>query len=213
MKSHCTALLLATVLILSACQGGSGNADNPVTAAVKAASDGIDEAQKGMDQAKEELEKERAKLNTQNLSLNRDDAHKDLPKAEITPQGELLIDGKAVAATPEQKQLVLAYRGQMLGVISAGIAVGIEGAKIGMDAAGAALKGLISNKSEDEIGKEVEAKAKARLQPEVEKLCARLPGLYAAQQSLADKMPEFRPYATMDKDDIDDCKDGGDWEP
>jgi hypothetical protein len=211
MKSHCTALLLATALVLSACQGGSGGSGSPVTEAVNAAREGIDEAQKGMDEAKKEIEKSRIELSAKNLTLNQDEVRKGLPKAEITPEGELLIEGKAVPATPEQKQLVLAYRGELLGVITAGMAVGIEGAKIGMDAAGAALKGLVSSKSSDEIGKEVEAAAKTRLQPQVEKLCARLPALYGAQQALADKLPEFRPYATMDQADIEDCKDDSDW--
>ncbi|MET0288744.1 MAG: hypothetical protein ABW178_03880 [Pseudoxanthomonas sp.] len=212
MKTHHATLLLALALTISACQPSSTGSSNPVSQAMDEARKGIDEAQKGMQEAQSEIEKARVKLSSENLSLNQGKALKALPKAEITPQGDLLIEGKVVEATAEQKQLVLAYRGELLGVITEGMAIGIEGAKLGMDAAGAALKGLISNTPSDEIGKQVEKSAKERLKPQVEKLCARLPSLHIAQQALADKMPEFRPYATMDQADVDDCKDGGDWE-
>ena len=39
------------------------------------------------------------------------------------------------------------------------------------------------------------------------KLCGRLPDMMASQQKLAAALPEFRPYATMTQDDIDDCFD------
>ena len=37
------------------------------------------------------------------------------------------------------------------------------------------------------------------------KLCQRMPDLLSAQQKLATAMPEFRPYATMQQKDVDDC--------
>ncbi|MCA1714873.1 MAG: hypothetical protein LC715_07125, partial [Gammaproteobacteria bacterium] len=44
------------------------------------------------------------------------------------------------------------------------------------------------------------------------RLCQRLPGLLATQQALAASLAAFRPYATMDQSDVDDCLDeSGDW--
>jgi hypothetical protein len=69
---------------------------------------------------------------------------------------------------------------------------------------GEAFKGILSGKSEQEIEKSVEAEA-AGIKQAAAKLCARLPGLLASQQGLAATLPEFRPYATMTQEDIDDC--------
>ena len=68
-----------------------------------------------------ELADARRKLETDNLELGdnlhfsksgkrRADDDKVLPKAEITPQGDFLIDGPAIAMTAEQREAALAYR-------------------------------------------------------------------------------------------------------
>src|SRR5690606_26212523 len=61
-----------------------------------------------------------------------------LPRAEITPDGELLVDGKAVPATAEQRALVLDHRRHLEGIALAGMAIGVQGA----DVAGTALTGI-----------------------------------------------------------------------
>ncbi len=199
------AAIAATLLILAACQPSNGNG---------AIAQGIDEAQKGLQQAskevenaKEEISEAQRKLATENMSLN--GKNHGAPKGEISPAGELLIDGKPVAMTPEQKTLGKAYRTQLQGVASDGIAIGMAGAKLGIDAAAGALKSLIGGQSADEVGKQAEAAAKEKIQPQVERLCARLPEVLAAQQAWAAAQPEFRPYATMEQSDVDDCMDKG----
>lgn len=205
---------LLGALLLVACQPAQ---DKGTSAPTGIAAKAMDEAQKGLGQASKELQQARteidaarAKLATENISLNRNDKQ-NLPKAEITPSGELLIEGKAVATTPEQKTLVLAYRAQLLEVVGDGMAIGMEGASIGIDAAAMALKGVLAGQSGDEIGKQVGSEAKAKLKPKVEQLCARMPGLFAAQQALSAKLPAFTPYATMDQADVDDCMNNTDW--
>lgn len=199
------AAFVATLLGLAACQPSTGNG---------AIAQGIDQAQKGLQKASKEMENARQeiaeaqhKLDTENMSLG--DSRPGLPKAEVTPAGELFIDGKPVAMTPAQKALGLAYRTQLQGVASDGIAIGMEGARLGIDAAAAALKGLISGDGGQAAGKQAEAIARERIQPQVARLCARLPALLQAQQAWAAAQPEFRPYATMDQSDVDDCKDKG----
>ena len=109
---------------------------------------------------------------------------------------------------------MLAYRGELLGVVGDGMAIGMEGARLGIDAAASALKGVLAGQDGDQIGKQVGEQAKAKIQPMVAQLCTRLPGLLSAQQALSAALPEFAPYATMDQADVDDCGDAngdGNW--
>ena len=210
-------LPLVAALTLMACQPAQDKNDNaPTGIAAKA----MDEARKGLGEASQELQKAqseidaaRKKLATENLTLNRNE-NQQLPKAEITPAGDLLIEGKAVATTPEQKEKVLAYRGAMITVVGDGMAIGMEGARVGIDAAASALKGMLSGQSGDEIGKQAGEQAEAKIKPLVAQLCTRMPGLLSAQQALSAAVPEFSPYATMDQSDVDDCGDAngdGNW--
>lgn len=138
-----------------------------------------------------------------NRSKPRDAAGNPLPRAEISPQGDLLVDGTAVAVTPAQRQMLLDYRGHILDVAGVGMTLGAKGADLGMQAAGGAIKGIFTGQM-DEFEKRIEAEA-AVIEAEALKLCDRLPALLASQQALAASLPEFRPYATMTQDDIDDC--------
>nr|WP_298153067.1 hypothetical protein [uncultured Pseudoxanthomonas sp.] len=208
-------LVVVGMLALAACQPTDKNPapTGVVAKAMDEAAKGLGEASQEMDKAREEIATARDRLARENISLNRNEKQ-HLPKAEITPAGDLLIEGKAVATTPEQKALVLAYRGELLGVVGDGMAIGMEGARVGIDAAASALKGVLAGQDGDEIGKQVGEQAKAKIQPMVAQLCTRLPGLLSAQQALSAALPEFAPYATMDQADVDDCGDAngdGNW--
>lgn len=208
-------LLVVGVLALAGCQPADKD-NTPVGVAAKAmdeVANGLGEASKEMEKAREEIATARDRLARENLSLNRDEKQ-NLPKAEITPTGELLIEGKPVSTTAEQKALVLAYRGELLGVVGDGMAIGMEGARVGIDAAASALKGMLSGQSGDEIGQQAGEMAKEKIKPLVAQLCTRMPGLLSAQQALSTAVPEFAPYATMDQSDVDDCGDAngdGNW--
>ena len=128
-----------------------------------------------------------------------------LPKAEISPQGDLLIEGKPVAIDATQRRQLLAYRGQILGIVETGMVIGSQGA----DLAGKALGGVAGAIFGGEQGqaafeKRMEAEGK-KIEAEALKLCKQLPALLASQQALAGTLPAFKPYATMTQADIDDC--------
>ena len=204
---HIRPLIFAAALAsLAACHrtpapDASKTASGPQTALGKVAA-------KGIEQARKELQAKNLTLNGNGgITVNghryggRGDS--SLPKAEITPQGDLLIDGKTVVITPEQRQQLLDYRSHLLGVAEAGMNVGLKGA----DLAGKALTeslGSILTGDTDEIEKKIEAEAE-NLKADAMRICAQLPPMLAAQNQLATSLPEFKPYATMTQDDVDEC--------
>lgn len=189
---------VALALILSAPLLGCGSdapqdpaADEPKTIIGQAVKQATDEARK-------EIVKE-------NFSFSVD----GLPKAEITPQGDLLIGGTSVATTPEQKALVSAYREELTAIAHAGIGIGVQGADLAGKAVTEAIKGVFSG-NPDQIEQRIEKEAEG-IKGAAKKLCDRLPALKAAQDKLAAAVPEFKPYAHMDDSDVKDCHvDAGD---
>lgn len=140
-------------------------------------------------------------LRTKNITVSHED---NLPKAEITPEGDLLIDGKKIPANPQQHALLLQYRADVLAIAEAGMEIGAQGAGLATKAVGEAFKGIFSGKSEQDIEKAVEAEA-GKIKASAAKLCERLPSMMQSQRKLAAALPEFAPYASMDQSDIDDC--------
>ena len=183
-------LAIAVTAALAGCNAGRDEAGQQATTIEKNVETNVRSA---MDEA-------RRKLETENISLNATGA----PEAAITPKGDLLIDGKPVPVTQEQRMLLLDYRAQLAGVASAGMDVGVQGAQLAAKAVGEALRGVFSG-NPDQIEKRVEAQAEPIRQAAL-KLCDRLPDLYASQQKLAASLPAFAPYAKMDQTDIDECR-------
>ncbi|CAM5275637.1 hypothetical protein [Rhodanobacter lindaniclasticus] len=208
------ALALAMLLPLAAC-GQSDHADSQPTSSATTAQATPNAGDKAPDswvarRVDDAMQKARQELATRNIDVDTIHVGGSLRSggtestAQITPQGDLLIDGKKVVATPEQHTMLLAYRQQIIGIAEAGMAIGTQGADLGMQAAKAALSGVFSGKSDAEIEAAVKPQAE-RIQAAALALCKRLPDLRAAQQELATAMPAFKPYATMEQKDIDDC--------
>jgi hypothetical protein len=209
------ALALTLLLPLAACgqskQADSqpGVADN-ATQAIKDADEktspsGISgEIQKAMQEAKQELATKNIDVDSVHIGKGQSKDKDSRSKAQITPQGELLIDGKMVTATPAQHALLLDYRKQVVGIAEAGIDIGERGADLGVNAAKEALWGALLGKSDKDIETAIKPQTD-KIEAAAAKLCLRLPDLLSTQQKLAAVMPEFRPYATMQQKDVDDC--------
>lgn len=136
------------------------------------------------------LDEARQKLHTENLTLGSAELG---TKAEITPQGDLLINGIAVPLTDPQRDAVMVYRGKLLAVAESGMAMGEGGAKLAGQAVSQVVAGLFDGNVEQ---------ATARIEAEAQKmavaglaLCEQAKGLQAAQTTLAALVPEFAPYA------------------
>ncbi|HVX04372.1 MAG TPA: hypothetical protein VHA71_04535 [Rhodanobacteraceae bacterium] len=164
------------------------------------------------------LERAETKLRNENITISGNDGivvlsdssssdtrASGLPRAQITPQGELLIGDKPVALTPGQRAMLLDYRRQLIEIGAQGIAIGKQGAALGMSAAREAIAGAFSGKPEQEIRQRVEAKASG-IREAAAKLCDRMPALMESQQKLAAALPAFKPYATLTEAKIDECR-------
>ncbi|MDE2315257.1 MAG: hypothetical protein KGK06_02530 [Xanthomonadaceae bacterium] len=163
------------------------------------------EVQKGIDKAKQELLTQN--IDVSDVHVNGKGRHGDnskLPKAVITPQGNLVIAGKPVEATPAQHAMLVDYRQQIIGIATAGMDIGASGADLGMSAAKQAIFGALTGKSDKEIEASIKPQTD-KIQAAAMKLCKRLPDMLASQQKLAAAMPAFKPYATMTQKDVDDC--------
>ena len=200
-------LLIPTVLagaLLAACNNAPAPPapppapDAPQTMIGRAASKAIDQA--------------RAELATSNLTLGRDGGitingnrigQGSQPKAEITPQGDFLIEGKPVTINDDQRALLLDYRRQVHAMAETGMAMGVKGA----DMAGAAMKqafdSIFSGDSQ-QMEDRLEAEGK-KLEAEAKQLCTQLTPLLDTQTKLSASLPEFQPYATLTQEDINDC--------
>ncbi len=166
-----------------------------------------------------DLAKAKRELETENLrvdnSLQFGDDHKrkatrgkhPLPRAEITPQGDFLIEGKRQAIDASQRRQLLVYRGQVIDVAKTGIDIGQRSADAALDAVGnASLAGLMFGAMTGSLERRVERTVKQQIEPAVRGLCRQVPALQVSQQRLATSLPQFRPYATLEADDVADCE-------
>lgn len=212
MKPIIFSTIALILLPLAAC-GQSGQTDSQQgvadstaqTAGGEKTTSGISgEIQKAIQGAKLELANKNIDVSSVHVGDGQRHDHDSRPKAEITPQGELLIAGNKIAATPAQQTLLLDYRKQIVGIAEAGMDIGTQGADLGMNAAKEALWGALAGKDDKDIEASIKPQTD-KIQAAALKLCQRLPDLLSTQQKLAAAMPEFRPYATMEQKDVDDC--------
>jgi hypothetical protein len=195
VKLHVPTGFLLTLAMLTACKQESAEQN----VAVKESNSEIS-ISSTMAKAIEEARKEIA---TSNMSLG-DSIGKE--KAEITPQGDLLIANKPVTITPEHRQLLIKHRETLVMIAIEGMGIGMQGAELAKTAVGESIKSIFSG-DKNQVEKAVEAKAK-KIEVSAKALCEQLPLLFESQQKLAEALPEFKPYATMTIDDVKDCKDG-----
>jgi hypothetical protein len=203
MKTKHVALLLAALLPLAAHAGTRSELGRE-----------LDQAR---DEVRAELAQERIRLEHDNLQLGdslqfgrRDRARanpsRNLPKAEITRAGDLLIDGKAVAIDAGQRRQLLDYRAQVINLAHAGIDAGEKAALVALEATDVSMFQLIVGGLTGSIERRVESVVQQELKPAILQICRRLPALRDSQQALAGKLAAFRPYATLQEDDVRNCE-------
>ncbi len=128
-----------------------------------------------------------------------------LPRAEITPQGDLLIAGDRVEVTAAQRHDLLQYRAHVLAIAEAGMAMGVKGADLAGQAMGDALRSVFTRDGKD-FEQRIEAEAR-KLEGDALLLCAHMQPLYDTQQRVAASLPAFAPYATLTQEGVHECGD------
>ncbi|MGY0798475.1 hypothetical protein ACW7G0_05410 [Lysobacter sp. A286] len=215
-------LAAALVATLAACEPSPTPAQNAPAPAAVTMPDGEPQtvlgkaAQRGIEKARDELARSNINLNNefrydgdrgQTVAKTSDkDPADPRANAELTPQGELLLDGRKVETTPAQHALLVKYRQQIMDVAETGMALGVQGADLGGTAIREVVNGLLSG-NPGQIDAKIEAEA-AKLEVNAKRLCMQLPPLHETQQQLAVALPEFKPYATIEKEDLEDCRGG-----
>jgi hypothetical protein len=169
--------------------------------------------------AKSAIDEARVKLANGNINLNGEffsDGHHNVvarmghkdstdprPDAELTPAGDLLIDGKLVSVPTAQHAMLLQYREAIMAVAETGMNLGVQGADLGGQAITEVFNGLMSGHP-DQIDKNIKAKASS-LEVGAIQLCKQLRPMQEMQQRLATALPAFAPYATLKASDLEDC--------
>ena len=156
------------------------------------------------DAIEEAVTEARKELHEEPIDLSRDGVEGE---AELTPAGDLLIDGKPVPMDAAQRAAALAYREKLVAVADAGLMVGQQGAALGGEAAKLALGALFggSDVDSDEIERKIEAEAE-KIKTSGRALCRHARALEVEQARFVELVPAFAPYAQ--EIDIDsDCED------
>lgn len=205
--------LPASLLIAALLLSPVANADQRATPGIN---DGI---RADMADARREVQADlalaRARLDVDNLELGQNlrfgrttpsSAKADaLPKAEITPAGDFLIEGRSVEIGARQRSALLAYRAQVIDIARAGIDIGERSANVALDAVDQGLFRLMFGAMTGSLERRIEKTVRQTVEPGVRQICQRLPEVFDSQQRLGEALPQFRPYATLEPDDIDDC--------
>lgn len=179
------------------------------------------EIRRDLEDARQEIRRDlaraRAELETEPLDVGNslqfhsdgrrtDDADAHLPKAEITAQGDFLLDGEAVAIDAGQRRQLLAYRGMVIDIARAGIDIGEVTALAAVDAVDRGVFSLMVGAMTGSLERRIERTARDAIAPGVLQICDRMPALREAQQQLAGDLPAFAPYARIGPADADRCK-------
>jgi hypothetical protein len=203
------ALALVSATLLSACAPAPAPSD-PASAAEDAPRTALGRTvDRAIAEARRELATQNIRIgegfhiNAGVVSARLPKADTGLPRAEITPQGDLLIGGDPVEVTDAQRQELLQYRAHVIAIAEAGMAMGVKGADLAGQAMGDALRNVFNRDGKD-FEQRMEAEAR-KLEDEALQLCAHMQPLYDTQQRLALSLPAFAPYATLTLEDVHEC--------
>jgi hypothetical protein len=125
-------------------------------------------------------------------------------KARIAANGDLTIDGTAVAVDATQRQNLVAYHDAARQLRKNAIATGREGAELAKDVVADVVSGLASGNTS-----EIEQNARRRAEDvkrAAARICEDLAAMQAAQERLAGTLEAFKPFATIDRAALDDCR-------
>ena len=95
----------------------------------------------------------------------------------------------------------------MIAVAKAGIDIGQRSADAALEAVGSgSWVGLLVGAMTGSLERRIERVVKQEIEPGVRGICLQLPAMMDSQQRLSASLPQFRPYATLEADDVANCE-------
>jgi hypothetical protein len=123
------------------------------------------------------------------------------PEADIASDGGFTVDGKSVATTPVERDLLVQYNRSVHAVHETGVAMG----KAGIETAAKAIAAKASSTPGD-ADTAAEAGA-SKLKDMTLDICKATAAIKLAQDQLATQLTAFKPYAAIvGADDAADCE-------
>jgi hypothetical protein len=119
------------------------------------------------------------------------------PSAHVDRNGVLSIDGKVIAVTPEQRQLLQRYYQQAHATMESGKAMGKQGVQVATHSIGAAIRSIFQGNSSS-LDERMDAQSQ-HIEAAATKLCADVKALRTTQNAIAAELPAFAPYASGDQ--------------
>ena len=201
---------LALLLPLAAQAQPPRSADTGITAEIRRElGDARKEVRAELAKAKQDLDTGDLQLQD-NLQFGKQSKarHRDADRvaAAITPQGDLLIDGKPQEIDAGQRRQLLAYRGLVVEIAKVGIDIGQKSAEAALDAVDGSWVSLMFSAMSGSLERRIERTVREQVEPGVRGICRMLPRVMDSQQRLAASLPQFRPYATLEREDVADCE-------
>lgn len=146
-------------------------------------------------------------VNGDNIALRGDDVvitAEDDSEALVTPTGDLLIHEKRVALTGEERALLRQYAAGVHDIRQRGLEIGQHAVDMVGGMVGMLVTDLLSASDDKQMDRDMKAKAEP-LKQEARELCNSVKSVKRLQQSIANELPAFRPYAVIDTDSENDC--------
>ena len=129
------------------------------------------------------------------------------PGAYIGRNGGLRIEGKTIAVTAAQRELLQRYYQQAVATMHAGKAMGEHGISMAARGVGDAIASVFRNDSAT-ANQRMQAESK-HIEAAAAKLCADVKALGETQNAIATSIPAFAPYASHDRMECSVSRDSG----
>ena len=123
--------------------------------------------------------------------------------AGVDAQGGIEIKGEPLDLDQDQRGRGADYHRQAMTLREDALRVGRQRIKTGSTAVREVVSGLASG-NPDQIGNNIDQEAR-RIEEHVEKMCGQLARLRESQDTLAEAVPAFVEYATIDASIAEDC--------
>jgi hypothetical protein len=131
------------------------------------------------------------------------DSEEDGSEATVEPDGTLRVDGRRVHLAERDRQALVLYNQSIRRIEDRAIDIGIQGAGLAVHAVTEALLGVATgepHRAERRVRHHAED-----LKDNARRLCADVRAVEQLQETIADRVSAFRPFAVIHLDE-DDCQ-------